>query len=227
MLEQLAHLLLLAGGFAGLGALGFGRAAARLLWNAVPEFLAGCGQSVQHRLGNFLEDVELTDLMGRVGPQLMQRLGVQLRAVGGDAPDCQAALVQSGFEVSQEAADVVLGRVVLQDAEGQAVEGSVVNQRKHAERAVVQLIGGEVAAEVGECALEVVGVNGGPAFFPLRPRPNSEWWPKEQKRGGRATDANWPCDRVGRPQPPVARRSFAPGGCIGSWAGPGRTGPRG
>src|SRR5208337_3337685 len=133
-------------------------------------------------------------------PQLFQRLGIQLRAVGRDAPDGQATHVQSGLEVGQEAADVVLGRVVLQDAE----------------RAIVQLIDGDIAAEAGQCALEVDGVNGGPAFFPPRPRPNSGWWPKEQKRGGRATSANWPCDRACRPQSPVARPSVVPGGCTGS-----------
>ena len=64
MFEQLAHLLLLPGGLAGLGSLGLAGSATRLLGNAVAEFLAGCGQGVQHRLGNFLDDVELTDLMG-------------------------------------------------------------------------------------------------------------------------------------------------------------------
>ena len=216
MFEQLAHLLLLPGGLAGLGSLGLAGSAARLLGNAVAEFLAGCGQGVQHRLGNFLDDVELTDLMGHIGPQLFQRLGIQLRAVGRDAPDGQATHVQSGLEVGQEAADVVLGRVVLQDAEGQADEGSVVDQREHAERAIVQLIDGDIAAEAGQCTLEVDGVNDGPAFFPPRPRPNSGWWPKEQKRGGRATSANWPCDRACRPQSPVARPSVVPGGCTGS-----------
>ena len=78
MFEQLAHLLLLPGGLAGLGSLGLAGSAARLLGNAVAEFLAGCDQGVQHRLGNFLDDVELTDLMGHIGPQLFQRLGIQL-----------------------------------------------------------------------------------------------------------------------------------------------------
>ena len=56
--------------------------------------------------------------------------------------------VPPGLEVRPEAAEVVLGRVVLQDAEGQADEGSVVDQGTHAERAIVQLVGGERAAEV-------------------------------------------------------------------------------
>ena len=91
MLKQLAHLLVLPGDLAGLGELGLGGTAARLLGDAVPEFLAGCGQGVQHRLGNFLEDMELTDLMRHVGPQLMERLGIQLRTIGGDTPDGPAA----------------------------------------------------------------------------------------------------------------------------------------
>jgi hypothetical protein len=138
---------------------------------------------MQNRLGNILEDVELTDLMGHVRPQLMERPGVQLRAVGSDTSDGQATRVQPGLEVRQEAADVVPGRVVFQDPEGQAEERSVVDQREHAERAVVQLIDGEIAAEERQCALEVNGVNGGPAFFPPQPRPNSGWWPGGQRRG--------------------------------------------
>ncbi len=150
MLEQLAHLLLLPGDRAGLGLLGLAGSAARLLGDLGPQFFAGGGQGVQHRLENFLEDVELTDLMRHVGPPFLERLGVQFRAIRGDAPDCQAARVQPGLEVRQEAADVVLGRVVLQDAEGQADEGSVVDQGKHAERAIVQLVSGEIAAEVAQ-----------------------------------------------------------------------------
>jgi hypothetical protein len=51
VLEQLAHLLLLPGGLPGLGSLSLAGSAARLLGDAVPEFLAGCGQGVQNRLG--------------------------------------------------------------------------------------------------------------------------------------------------------------------------------
>ena len=112
--------------------------------------------------------------MGHIGPQLFQRLGVQLRAVGRDAPDGQATHVQSGLEVGQEAADVVLGRVVLQDAEGQADEGSVVDQREHAERAIVQLIDGDIAAEAGQCALEVDVVSRRPGFF--FPAASTQFW---------------------------------------------------
>ena len=48
--------------------------------------------------------------------------------------------------------DVVLGRVALQDTEGQADESSIVDQREHAERAVVQLVGSEIPAEVDQRA---------------------------------------------------------------------------
>ena len=45
---------------------------------------------------------------------------------------------------------------------------------------IVQLIDGDIAAEAGQCALEVDGVNGGPAFFPPRPRPNSDGGPRNK-----------------------------------------------
>ena len=96
MLEPLAHLLLLPGDLAGRGWLGRAGSAARRLGDLGPQFLAGGGPGVRHCLENFLEDVERTDLMRHVGPQLLERLGVQLRAIRGDAPDCQAARGPAG-----------------------------------------------------------------------------------------------------------------------------------
>ena len=91
MLEQRADLLLLPGDLAGLGLLRLAGSAVRLLGDLGPEFLADRRQGVQHRLGDLLFDVELTNLMWHIGPQLMERLGVQVRAVRRNSLDFQAA----------------------------------------------------------------------------------------------------------------------------------------
>jgi hypothetical protein len=71
-----------------------------------------------------------------------------------------------GLEVAKEAADVLVSRVPFQDAVGQPDEGAVVDQGEDAERAVVQLIDSDVAAEVLQAAGEVVGLDAAGRLFP-------------------------------------------------------------
>ena len=63
MVEQVGNSLLDSLGLAGLGLIGPGRTASRKGRLLGLEFLAGLGHRVQHRLGDFFEDVELADLM--------------------------------------------------------------------------------------------------------------------------------------------------------------------
>src|SRR5512135_2259685 len=87
---------------------------------------------------------------------------------------------------------------------GESLEGAVVDERQDAERAVIQLVGGDEAREVGECPVEVLGF--GPPrrlFPPPRPRPNSGSW-----RRGRTPSARTARTRSG----PRARRAPRRGG---------------
>jgi hypothetical protein len=63
MVEQAGNSLLDSLGLAGLGLIGPGRTASRKGRLLGLEFLAGLGHRVEHRLGDFFEDVELADLM--------------------------------------------------------------------------------------------------------------------------------------------------------------------
>ncbi len=74
---------------------------------------------MQDRLGDLLEDMELTDLVAGLGPQLLDHLGVKRRSVRSNAA-AQVAFVELPLELSQESEDIVLSGIVLQDAKSQA-----------------------------------------------------------------------------------------------------------
>ena len=121
--EQLAHLLLLPGGLAG--GLGLARPCGVVrgcLGMRSRSFLRVAAK-VQHRL-NFLDDVELTDLMGHIGATTLSAARTAPSRQSRDAPDGQATHVQLGLEVGQQAADVVWGRVVLQDAKDRRMKSA-------------------------------------------------------------------------------------------------------
>jgi len=96
--------------------------------------------------------------------------------------------------------DVLVGRVVVEDLIEDPFEGAIGDDREDAERPVIQLIGRDVAREVGECPVEVLGPGPPRRLFPPRPRPSSGSWHKEQTRGARARGSSRRCDRVGRPR---------------------------
>ena len=222
MLEQLRPFLLLPGNQPGLALPLFAGPAARLLGELRNHLLAEFRQRVQHCLGDLLDDMEFTDLVAGVRPQLLEHLGVKRRSVRGDARHDQAAFVQRPLELAQELADLLFRRVVIQDAESQAVVAAMVHDTEDAEGAVVDLVDGQVSGEVSQRFVEVGGRDAVYLFFSQRPRPSSGWWPKGRRRGGRATGAN---GRLGRASP-LRRRDGRPvaghGGCSGSKAKPGR-----
>jgi hypothetical protein len=132
------------------------------------------GQGVQHRLGDRFEDVEFADLVQDARPHLLQWLGVKRRAVRRDTPNDQLAYVQEDPHLLEEGADVVVGRVVVEDGEGKAVVPAVVYHRQHAARPVVNLIESQVAAEVSQGDVEVAGPQVRQAFSP--PAASTQFW---------------------------------------------------
>jgi len=110
--------------------------------------LADLGHGVQHRVCQFLDDVEAADLVGHAVEDQGQRGRVQGRSIGGDPLEDQAAGVQLLLEVAQEAGDVLALGGMVQNAIAEAAEVVVVHQAQYAERAVVDLINGDVSAEV-------------------------------------------------------------------------------
>jgi hypothetical protein len=61
------------------------------------------------------------------------------------------------MEAAEERLDVLGGGVVVQDLEGEPLEGVVIDDRQDAERSVIELVGCEVTREVRECPVEVLG----------------------------------------------------------------------
>ena len=105
----------------------------------------------------------------------------------------QARGASRAWEAAEEALDVVVGRVVVQHPVGRRLEGAVVHDGQHAERAVVQFIGGDVPGEVGQRPVEILGVDPAGRLFSPRPRPSSGSWRRGRRPGGPARGANWRC----------------------------------
>src|SRR5262249_16327729 len=102
---------------------------------------------------------------------------------------------------------------------------AIVHDREDTEGPVVDLVDGQVAAEVRQGVIEVGARQRGPELFPPRPRPSSGWWHRERRRGGRATGASRRRGKASRLQRPDGRPAAGRAGCTGSRAKPGRKGP--
>ena len=72
---------------------------------------------------------------------------------------------QAGGEFAEETTDVPLRRALLQHPVGQPLIHPVVHDADHAERAVIQLVDSQIAAEGLQNAVEIFGVDAGQAFF--------------------------------------------------------------
>jgi hypothetical protein len=107
------------------------------------------GHRREDRLGQFPEDVESADLMGHIAEDGEDRLGIEVRAVGGDSADGQPSGLQGPLEPAEERLDIGLGGIVVEDLVGQAFEGAIVDDRQDAEGSVIQLVGGDEAREIG------------------------------------------------------------------------------
>ena len=70
------------------------------------------------------------------------------------------------MEAAEERRDVLVGRVVVQDLVGDPFEGAVVDDRQDAERPVIQFVGGDIAGEVRECPVQMIGVDPPRRLFP-------------------------------------------------------------
>ena len=185
MFEQLAHLLLLPGGLAGLGrrlpALGSAAAA----WECGRGVSCDVAdEGVQHRLGNFLDDVD-EHRWGTSGHNSFSGSGYSSEP----SVTPRTARPRTSSRALKSAKKRRMSFWVgscSRTRKDRRMKAPVVDQREHAERAIVQLIDGDIAAEAGQCALEQIGVGTCRArlFFPRGLDPI--WMvAQEQKRGGR------------------------------------------
>jgi len=101
------------------------------------QLLADFGHRTENCLRQFLDDMELADVMGKVAKHLGNGLRIQRRTVGRDAPRRQFALLECRLERAEETLHVCVGRIVVQHLVGDAPEGAVVDNREDTERAVV------------------------------------------------------------------------------------------
>src|SRR5271169_880630 len=134
MLEQLRHTPLQPLDPPRLCLVRLAGATAFLLGDLCFHLLAELGQRPQHGLGDLHEYMETAYLVRHARPQLLAYLGVKRRAIRGDTTHLQAPFVQLAFELTQEGADVLVRRFVVEDAESQAVVAAVIDDGEDAAR---------------------------------------------------------------------------------------------
>ncbi len=61
------------------------------------------------------------------------------------------------MESAEKGEDIVLAGGMFQHLKEETFEGVIVNDGEDAKRTVIQFIGGEVAGEVGECPVQIIG----------------------------------------------------------------------
>ena len=129
------------------------------------QVLADLSDGAEDGLVQLSQDVEATNLVLNRAEDLVNRLRIQLRTVGGDPVDGQPAARQDHLEPPEERPDIPVSRVVVQDLVAQPFEGAVVDDRQDTEGAVVQLVSGEIPGEAVEGPIEVVVSIRATAFF--------------------------------------------------------------
>ena len=204
MLEQVTDLL--ADPFAMLRHLA---GCARGRTSAAEPRLGGCqlfanpGHRTQYRFGQFLEDMKLAHLMWQIAENLGNWLWIQARTVGRDPLEFQTALFQQRLNPTEETLDVGVGGVVVENCIKDPPKGTVIDDRQHAERTIIQFIGCDVSREVSQHGVEIFFADMLLCFFPPRPPPSSGWWRRGQTRGGLSRDANSRRGKANRPPPPT------------------------
>ena len=174
--------------------------APRQLGSRGGQILAELGHGAKNLLGHFLEDVECAELMRHRTEDRGDRLGIQWRTVGRDPLEGQSPRRQVGLKTAEERLDIDMGRGVVENFVEESREGPVVDDREDAKRTVIKLVGGDVAGEVRERPVEIVGVDSSRRLFPPRPRPSSGSLRKGRTHDVLARGSNWRSDKGGRPR---------------------------
>lgn len=143
----------------------------------------------QDRLGQVGDDVELANLMRDRSEDLQDRLGIESRTVSRDPKELQAAAIEDQLEATEERQDILVGWIMVENFVDNPLELPVVHDREHAERAVVELVGGDVARELAQSPIEVFTLDAYFAFFFPTPRPSFEPWQRVRRHDGLARDA--------------------------------------
>lgn len=149
-------------------------------------YLCDCPQDC---LGQVSDDVELANLVRDRSEDLQDRRGIESGAVRCDSQEFQTAAVEDPLEATEERQDILVGGIMVEDFVDDPLELPVVHDREHAERAVVELIGGDIAGEFAQGPIEVFTLDACLAFFSPTPRPSFEPWQRVQRHGGLAKDA--------------------------------------
>ena len=192
-----------------------GRATATELGQAGLQRLAHLRYGAQHGFGEFRDDVEFTDLVGDGTEDLQNRGGIEWGAVCRDPLHGEAAGPQGLLESPEEAEDVLVCGIMVQHVIHQTFEDPVVHDRKHAEGAIVEFVGGDIPGEVRQGLIEVVRRDVRLRLFFPPPPPSSAPWRRGRTPGDRATDARTPPGTAGHLRRPAGPPEPRPGACSG------------
>src|SRR5450755_1973843 len=107
------------------------------------------------------------------------------------------------MESRQKQENVCLSRVVVQNLVEQPPLLAGIDGRQHTEGTVIQFIGRQIAREVCQSPIEVVGLSMGSTFFSQPPRSSFGSWGRGREPGGPARGATKQSGRADRPPPPA------------------------
>src|SRR5713101_3055220 len=117
--------------------------------------------------------------------------------------------------------------IVIQRVREDALVAAIIDRGKHAEGAIIQCIGSDIARKIRQGPVKKVGVHARLGLFSPQPPPNPGWSQKAQRRGGRAGGAKSPAGRASRPRPPVVPPGQSRGACPDCRVAPDPTGQHG
>jgi DDE superfamily endonuclease len=109
----------------------------------------------EDHLDQFLQDMELADLVRYTREDFGQGGGVQLRTICGHPTHRTGAGDDCRLEPAKETADVFVGWIVVEYLIQQATLVGTVDDGEHTKGTIVHLIEDQVAGETGQCPIQV------------------------------------------------------------------------
>src|SRR5262249_39130077 len=126
-------------------------------WLVGSQIFPNLRDRTQDGLGQFLNDMELADLMRNIAENYVKPLWIQRRRIGGNTAQRQVGLLQESLEASQECGDALVKGIVVEYLIDDAFERAIIDDGQNTERAVVQLVDRDIAGEISQGPIEIAG----------------------------------------------------------------------
>ena len=92
--------------------------------------------------------MKLAKLMRHPAKDLGEGLGIERRAIGGDAQELHVTRVQGRFQPTQKNPDVIMVGIVVSDLIEDALVAAIIDGGENTEGTIIEFIGGNITRKI-------------------------------------------------------------------------------